>query len=106
MSKIPQDKINGGKARKRKAEYWLMLSFTWNPSSIVDFKQESRVNDNRKRARMTSPRNHVRHYLNDYKPSKQKDRHAWRQKPYRRLCRLWHKLPNVKIKWGGKYNKK
>ena len=45
-------KINGGKARKRKAEYWLMLSFTWNPSFIVDFKQESRVNDNRKRARL------------------------------------------------------
>ena len=47
-------KINGGKARKRKAGYWLELSFAWSPSFIVDFKQESRVNDNRKRARLNS----------------------------------------------------
>lgn len=47
-------KINGGKARKRKAGYWLILNYTWNPSFIVDFKQESRVNDNRKRARLNA----------------------------------------------------
>lgn len=99
-------KINGGKARKRKAGYWLILNFAWHPSFIVDLKQESRVNDNRKRARILSKRNHLKHWLNDFKPFKQKDRHLWRQKPYRKLCKLWHKLPNVKIKWGGKYDKK
>ena len=47
-------KINGGKSRKRRARYWLELNFAWQPSFIVDFKQESRVNDNRKQARLNA----------------------------------------------------
>lgn len=40
--------------KQRRERYNLLLNELWEPSFIVDIRYESRVNENRKRARMAS----------------------------------------------------
>lgn len=81
---------------------WRAGSFYRHPQA-----EGSRVNDNRRRARLLG-----KHGIYSRKKASKHEYGlpakyvcSWRQKTYRKLCRLWHKLPHVKIKWGGRHNK-